>query len=174
MQFSIVYVASFWPATWQNIAGNHRIHGQTKIFELSRSRGHFGINYRTLNPSLAAIKSFTFQQSEQHFQTFWLEVEVLCCLPTPFFRKHDGRKSRGRRSIGRHLPPPQRLLLCRPMITEAKTKIQKLSWKYTMLSLKFDGVTGEMRRVSIKYKIGLSVKCRVLVQASKLTKSSSV
>ena len=29
----------------------------------------------------------------------------------PFFRKHDGRKSQGRRSIGRHLPPPQRLCL---------------------------------------------------------------
>ena len=61
--------------------GNHRIHGQTKIFELFRSRRHFGVNYRTLNPSLVAVKSFTFQQSEQHFQTFWLEVEVLCCLP---------------------------------------------------------------------------------------------
>ena len=62
-----------------------------KIFELFRSRRHFGVNYRTLNPaSLAAIKSFMFQQGKQHFQTFWLQVEVLCCLPTPFFRKHDG------------------------------------------------------------------------------------
>ena len=41
-----------------------------------------------------------------------------------------------------------------------------------MLSLKFDAVTGEMRRVSIECKIGFSVKCRVLVQASKLIKSS--
>ena len=43
-----------------------------------------------------------------------------------------------------------------------------------MLSLKFDAVTGEMRGVSIEFKIGTSVKCRVLVQASKLIKSSSV
>ena len=50
-------------------------------------------NYKTLNPSLAAIKSVTSQQCKQHFQTFWLEVEVLCCLPTSF-RKHNGRKSR--------------------------------------------------------------------------------
>ena len=46
-------------AAWQNIPGNHRIHGQTKIFELFRSRGHFGVNYGTVNPSLAATKSFT-------------------------------------------------------------------------------------------------------------------
>ena len=44
-----------------------------------------------------------------------------------------------------------------------------------MLGLKFDAVTGEMGRVSIECKIGISVKCRVLVhQASKLIKSSSV
>ena len=55
-----------------------------------------------------------------------------------------------------------------------KTKIQRLSWKYTMLSLKFDAVTGEMRRMSIEWKIGISVKCRILVQASKLIKRSSV
>ena len=42
-----------------------------------------------------------------------------------------------------------------------------------MLGLKFDVVTGEMLRVSIECKIGISVKCRVLVQASKLIKSSS-
>ena len=42
------------------------------------------------------------------------------------------------------------------------------------LSLKFDAVAGEMGRVSIECKIGISVKCRVLVQASKLIKSSSV
>jgi len=83
MQFSIVDVASFWAAVWPNIAGNHPIHGQTKIFELFRSRGHFG----TLNPSLAAIKSFVFQQSKQHFQTFWLEVEVLCCRTESLFQK---------------------------------------------------------------------------------------
>ena len=38
MQFSIVDVASFWAAARQNIAGNHRIHGQTKIFELLEGR----------------------------------------------------------------------------------------------------------------------------------------
>ena len=114
MQFSIVDVASFWAAVWSNIAGNHPIHGQTKIFELFKSRGHFG----TLNPSLTAIKSFVFQQSKQYFQTFWLEVEVLCCLLSLFFRKHDGWKSQGRRSIGRHLLPAQRLFLSQPMIIE--------------------------------------------------------
>ena len=55
-----------------------------------------------------------------------------------------------------------------------KTKIQKLSWKYTMLSLKFDAATGEMRRVSIEYIIGISVKSRALVQVSKLIKRSSI
>ena len=43
-----------------------------------------------------------------------------------------------------------------------------------MLSLKFYAVTGEMWRVSIECKVDISVKCRVLVQASKLIKSSSV
>ena len=43
-------------------------------------------------------------------------------------------------------------------------------WKYTTLSLKFVAVTGEMRRLSIECKVRISVKCRVLVQASKLTR----
>ena len=38
MQFSIVDVVSFWAAARQNIAGNHHIQGQTKIFELFEGR----------------------------------------------------------------------------------------------------------------------------------------
>ena len=43
-----------------------------------------------------------------------------------------------------------------------------------MLTLKFDAVTGEMQRASIECKAHISVKCKVLFQVSKLTKSSSV
>ena len=98
-----------------SLRGSHKwfsyIHN-LKIIELFRSRRHFGVNYRTINPaSLAAIKSFTFQRGKQHFQTFWLQVEVLCCLPTLCFRKHDGWKGQGRRSKGHHLQPPQRFRL---------------------------------------------------------------
>ena len=80
-------------------------------------------------------------------------------------------KQQGTRSIGRHLPPPQRLLLSWPMITEALTKIRKLSWKYTMLSLKFDAVTGETAVViwqsKVKWKIWvqkLNGKCKNVFQ----------
>ena len=112
---SRVYNCDDLPSNNSSLHGSHKwfsyIHN-LKIFELFRSRRHFGVNYRTLNPaSLAAIKSFKFQQGKQHFQTFWLQVEVLCCLPTPFFRKHDGWKGQGRRSKGHHLAPPQRLRL---------------------------------------------------------------
>ena len=112
---SCIYNCDDLPSNNYSLRGSHKrfsyIHN-LKIFELFRSRKHFGVNYRTLNPaSLAAIKSFTFQQDKQHFQTFWLQVEVLCCLPTPFFRKHDGWKGQGRRSKGHHLAPPQRLRL---------------------------------------------------------------
>ena len=48
-------------------------------------------------------------------------------LPTDslFLTKHDRRNDRGRRSIGRLFPTPQRLLLSRPMITEASKKKKK-------------------------------------------------
>ena len=133
---------------------------------------------KALRSKLENLKPFYGCNKEFYVSTeqaaFWLEVEVVCCQLTPFFTKHDGLKSQGRRSIGRHLPLPQRLLLSRPMITDEATKIQKLSWKYTMLSLKFDAVTGEMRRVSIECKVRFAVKYRILVLAPKLIKRTSV
>ena len=85
-----------------------------------------------------------------------------------FFAEHDGRKSRGRMSISVCIFHLHKGFFC------LDTKIQKLSWKYTRLSLKYDTVTGEMRRVSIDCKVCFSVKCKVLTQASNLTKSRSV
>ena len=51
-------------------------------------------------------------------------------------------------------------------------KNSKVDFKilYTRLSLKYDAVTCEMHRVSIECKVFISVKGRVLVQASKLIK----
>ena len=90
------------------------------------------------------IKPFYICNKEFYVSTeqaaFWLQVEVVCCQPTPFFTKHDGLKSQGRRSIGRHLPLPQRVLLSRPTITDEATKneLKIYDVKLKMYDVKFE------------------------------------
>ena len=159
MQFSIVEDALFWTLAWQNRHCRKSLHSRTnENLWVVQSQKALRSKLKNLKPFYSCNKEF-YVSTEQ--AAFWLEVEVVYCQPTPFFTKHDGLKSQGRRSIGRHLPLPQRLLLSRPMITDGATK-------YTMLSLKFGAVTGEMRRVSIECKVRFAVKYRVLVLASKL------
>ena len=88
---------------------------------------------------------------------FWLEV--VCCLAKELGEEVDRSPS----------PTPTKTFF---VSTKDHWSVNKK--KYTTLSLKFHTVTGNVRRVSIEIKIGISVKCRVLVQASKLIKSSSV
>ena len=59
-------------------------------------------------------------------------------LPTPFFHKAwwtDGRKSRGRRSFGRHLPPPQTFTLSQLEMLRALLKFKALYCGFSLLDL---------------------------------------
>ena len=94
---------------------------------------------------------------------FWLEV--VCCLGKELGEEVDRSPS----------PTPTKTSFVSTNDHWSVNKNSKVELKiYDVFSLKFDAVTGEMPRVSTKCKIGISVKCRVLVQASKLIKSSSV
>ena len=72
----------------------------------------------------------------------------MCYQPTPFFTKHDGLKSQGRRSIGRHLPLPQMLLLSRPMITDEATKAE-----LKIYDVKFEIWRGDWRNAASEYRM---------------------
>ena len=100
---------AFWK---RESVGNRRLLPQAKMLLalLKRSGPSVTKHYRKSSHSWTKenlwVKSFTFKQSKQYFGLRWKS-----CVAK--------RKSRGRRSIGRHLPAPKRLLLSRPMITEA-------------------------------------------------------
>ena len=96
---------------------------------------------------------------------FWPGVKVMCCLAKEPGEEVDRSPSPN---------PTKASFVSTNDHWSVNKKIQKMSWKYMTLSLKFHAVTGEMRRVSIECKIGFSVQSRVLVQVSKLIKSSSV
>ena len=128
--------------------GNRRLLLQAKILLslLKRSGPSVTKHYRKTSHSWTKenlwVKSFTcFNRASSILA--WDESRVLL---------NERAGGGGRRSPS---PTPTKASFVSTNDHWSVNKIQKFSWKYTTLSLKFDAVTGEMRGVSMECKIGI-------------------
>ena len=118
---SCVYNCDDLPSNNSSLRGSHKwfsyIHN-LKIFELFRSRRHFGVNYRTVNPaSLAATKSFTFQQGKATFSNILAWGRSLVLPTDSLFQKAWWMKGPGEEVKGS------------PSRTPTKASFEQIFWQ---------------------------------------------
>ena len=103
---------------------------------------------------------------------FWLEVEVVCCLPNPFFHKAWWTNKPGEEVDRPPSPNPTKASFVSTNDHWSVNTNSKVELK--IYDVQFEIWRGDWPNATSEYRVGISVKCRVLVQISKLIKSSSV